>query len=243
MEKTHNTIKILSIVPALNEEKNIAKVVRQLKEHPLKVDVLVVNDGSVDRTAEIARETGAIVVDMPFNVGIGGAVQTGFIFADRKNYNVALQFDGDGQHNVDEIEKIIRPILNNEADVVIGSRYKQNSGYNTPVMRRLGMIIFATVNSLIIRQRIADNTSGFRAYNKKAIRFLSKDYPSDYPEPEAVVLLGRSGFQLMEVPVSMSQREHGKSSINSLHSVYYMIKVLLAIFIDIFRYEVKREKM
>jgi hypothetical protein len=154
-----------------------------------------------------------------------------------------MQVDGDGQHNVAEVDKIIGPIERGEGDVIIGSRYKTESGYAAPRMRRFGMLIFSFVNSIIIRQKVADNTSGFRAYNKRAIAFLADDYPSDYPEPEAVVLLGRSNFKIVEVSVYMNQREHGKSSINSLSAVYYMSKVLLAIFVDMFRYSPKRNNV
>lgn len=232
--------RILAIVPALNEERNVGRVVAQLRDHPKRIDVLVVDDGSTDATAEVARSQGARVISLPFNLGIGGAVQTGFKYAAQHGYDVAIQVDGDGQHDVNEIDKLLGPLLAGEADVVIGSRYVGHATYQAPVMRRIGMLIFALVNSLIIRQRVADNTSGFRAFNRRAIAFLARDYPADYPEPEAVVLLGRSGFRLTEVPVNMNQRLHGRSSIDSFQAVYYMIKVLLAVLVDVFRYSPKR---
>jgi len=240
MRKQTSSSKILAIVPALNEEQNIGKVVKNIVSHPRGIDVIVIDDGSIDQTAAVACTHGAKVIKLPYNIGIGGAVQTGFKYARQHEYDIAMQIDGDGQHDVNEIDKIITPLEDGMGDVIIGSRYKADSGYSSPIMRRIGMIIFALVNSIIIRQRIADNTSGFRAYNKRAIHFLADDYPSDYPEPEAVVLLGRSNFKLVEVPVFMNQREHGKSSINTFGAVYYMIKVLLAIFMDMFRYTPKK---
>ncbi len=234
--------RILAIVPALNEEQNVGKVVAQLRAHPRGIDVLVVDDGSTDNTAAVARGQGARVISLPFNLGIGGAVQTGFKYAQRHDYDIALQVDGDGQHDVGEIDKLLEPLLGGAADVVIGSRYVGTATYKAPLMRRLGMIIFSLVNSLIIRQQVADNTSGFRAFNRRAIDFLARDYPADYPEPEAVVLLGRSGFRLVEVPVHMHQRQHGRSSIDSFQAAYYMIKVLLAVLVDLFRYSPKRQE-
>ncbi|MBC7185663.1 MAG: glycosyltransferase family 2 protein [Calditrichaeota bacterium] len=240
MSTGNETPRILAIVPALNEERNVGRVVAQLRAHPRAIDVLVVDDGSTDNTAAVARAQGARVISLPFNLGIGGAVQTGFKYAQRHGYDIAVQVDGDGQHDVREIDKLLEPVLSGEADVVIGSRYKGAVTYRAPFMRRVGMVIFALVNSLIIRQRVADNTSGFRAFNRRAILFLARDYPADYPEPEAVVLLGRSGFRLMEVAVNMNQRLHGRSSIDSFQAMYFMIKVLLAVVVDLFRYSPQR---
>ena len=230
-------MKILAIVPSFNEEENIAGVIESIKrENPL-VDVLVVNDGSNDTTGAVAQSSGlARVVNLPCNLGIGGAVQTGFIFAKREGYDIAFQFDGDGQHIASEIKKILDPVKNNYADVVIGSRFcGDGGGYRSSLSRRLGIKVFEIVNSLLIKQKITDNTSGFRAYNRRAIHFLARNYPMDYPEPEAVLILGRNGFRLREIPVLMRERKGGRSSISGTGSLYYMIKVLLALLVCCFR--------
>ena len=224
-------MKILAIVPSFNEEENIAGVIESIKRADPLVDILVVNDGSDDRTSAVAQSSGlARVVNLPCNIGIGGAVQTGFIFAKREGYDIAFQFDVDGQHIAPEIEKILAPVRNDLADVVIGSRFcKKDAGYRSTFSRRLGIKVFEIVNSALIRQRITDNTSGFRAYNRKAIEFLARNYPVDYPEPEAVLILGKNGFRLKEVSVLMRERARGRSSISGIVSLYYMIKVLLAL--------------
>jgi glycosyltransferase involved in cell wall biosynthesis len=227
--------KRLVIVPAFNEEGNIGQVVDDILGTGLQLDVVVIDDGSHDRTSEIARAHGARVISLPFNLGIGGAVQTGLKFAHRHGYEVAIQIDGDGQHVPAEIPRLLAPLQRREADVTIGSRYLGSRHYRTPFMRRLGMMIFSAVNSVLIGQRITDNTSGFRAFNRGAIEFLSNHYPSDYPEPETVVMLGRNGFRLQELAVEMRPRTNGESSIGSWRAAYYMIKVLLAIIIDVFK--------
>lgn len=229
--------RILAIVPAYNEEHSIAKVIEDLKSIQLPLDILIVNDGSTDNTSIAARQTGNVkVIDLALNLGIGGAVQTGFIYACQNNYDIAIQFDGDAQHVACEIEKIVTPVISGEADVVIGSRFLENrSNYKTDFVRKLGIIIFQVVISVLNRKTITDCTSGFRAYNKKAIKLLSEYYPVDYPEPEAVILLLRNGFILKEVMVDMKQRWNGISSISLFDGVYYMIKVLLAIFMTVLR--------
>ncbi len=231
--------RILVIVPAYNEELNIGKVVRSIKDTFLQDlvqnDVMVVNDGSKDSTKQEAEKSGSMVLDLPFNLGIGGAVQSGFRFAFEHGYDIAIQIDGDGQHDPAYINEIIQPILNNEADVVIGSRFLKTvkNGFRSTLMRRFGIKIFYFVNTIAIGQKITDNTSGFRAYNKKAIQYLKDHYPVDYPEPEAVVMLGKKKFRIREIPVIMKERAGGTSSITTVKSVYYMIKVLLAIFINL----------
>jgi hypothetical protein len=222
---------VVVIVPAYNEEEVIAKVIEELKTLDPSPDVLVINDGSTDQTGPVAKQTqNALVIDLPDNLGIGGAVQTGFKYASRSGYACAVQFDGDGQHIAAEIPKLLQALNEQNANLAIGSRFLgKNNGYQSTFARRIGIKVFRTVNSLLIRQTITDNTSGFRAYDKKAIDFLARHYPIDYPEPEAVILLGKNGFTMTEVPTEMRERQTGGSSIAGLYSIYYMIKVLLAI--------------
>ena len=228
---------ILLIVPAYNEEKNIAAVIEDLETLHVDVDILVINDGSTDKTAQFARSSGrARVVDLPKNLGIGGAVQTGFKYAARNNYQIAIQFDGDGQHRADEIPKLLRVLHEQGVNMVIGSRFLESqAGYRSTFARRIGIRLFQSVNSLLIGQRITDNTSGFRAYDRPAIAFLARNYPVDYPEPEAVILLGRNGFNIAEVFTPMRQRQGGDSSIAGIKGGYYMVKVLLAILMTALR--------
>ena len=234
--------KILVIVPAYNEEKNIRHVIEDIRSSVLPLDIVVVDDGSIDRTSEVARNSGVNVLTLPYNLGIGGAVQTGFRYANEYDYDIAIQFDGDGQHIAAEIDKLIEKIVDNSCDVVIGSRFLKDNGYRPPFARKLGIRIFTIINSLIVGQRITDNTSGFRAYNKAAIQFLSRNYPVDYPEPEAIILLSKNKFRIEEVPVRMQQRQYGDSSINTIRAIYYMIKVVLSILIGVFRKQERFEK-
>ena len=223
--------KTLIIVPAFNEAENIKSGVADIREDKKNCDVLVINDCSTDNTSGLSRKLeNCKIVDLPVNLGIGGAVQTGFKYASENGYKLVVQFDGDGQHNAAEIEKIIVPVQNGEADVVIGSRFlKKEPNFRSTFARRKGIFIFKIVNLILTGQKITDNTSGFRAYNKRAIEFLSQNYPEDYPEPESVVLLGRNGFRIKEVPVNMKERQNGSSSIYGLRIPYYMFKVLLSV--------------
>lgn len=227
----------LIIVPAYNEGDNIASVIQSLHQGSDQWDILVINDGSRDQTSQAARATGlATVIDLPVNLGIGGGVQTGFKYAVANHYQVALQFDGDGQHRVDQIHKITEPIHQSKADMVIGSRFLlPTQGFQSTFARRIGIQIFKAVNSLLIGQKVTDNTSGFRAYSRAALEFLASDYPTDYPEPEAVILLGKHQFTIQEVSVEMLERQGGESSISGLKSIHYMVKVLLAIFMTSIR--------
>jgi len=229
---------ILVIVPAYNEEQNIAKVIDELTSVDIPLDIVVINDGSTDETSQISRSGNQVqVIDLQHNLGIGGAVQTGFKYAAQYGYDIAVQFDGDGQHLADEIPKLLDALKYSEnANMVIGSRFLElQQGYRSTFIRRLGIRLFQTVNSLLIGQRVTDNTSGFRAYDRKAIKFLARYYPDDYPEPEAVILLGRNGFQITEIFTLMRCRQGGSSSIGGIRGAYYMIKVLLAILMTALR--------
>ncbi|WP_418792018.1 glycosyltransferase family 2 protein [Phosphitispora sp. TUW77] len=226
--------RVLVIIPAFNEERNLPGIIGRVREFA-GIDVIVINDGSEDATSAVARAAGAKVIDLPFNLGIGGAVQTGYLFAHKNDYDVAIQVDADGQHNPEDLLRIIGPVISGEADMVLGSRYVAKTGYKTPFARKIGMLVFSTVVSLINKQPLKDTTSGYRAVSKRVIRFFVDNYPTDYPEVEALVLLKKSGFSIKEVPVTMAPREYGKSSITPIKSIYYMIKVLLAIFMNLLR--------
>ena len=230
-----NYPKTLVIIPALNEEASIAHVIGLIHEHAPWADVAVINDGSIDRTAAIAQDNGAIVLSEPYNVGIGAAVQTGFIYAERNGYQVTVQNDGDGQHDPSEIPRLVGDLMASGADLVVGSRYIEDRGYITPRSRRTGILILAHVISFVTRQRVTDPTSGFRASSRRTIALCAHLYPHDYPEPEALVMLYRAGLKLREIPVTMNPRYGGTSSITPIKSGLYMIKVLLAIVIDVMR--------
>lgn len=232
MESKNRT---LIIIPAYNEEGSVGKVVKEVKLYLPGADTLVVNDGSTDLTSLKARTAGAIVLDLPFNLGIGGAMQAGYKFALEKKYDIAIQVDGDGQHNPIEIPKLLKGLEEREVDMVIGSRFIGDSEFKSSMMRRVGISIFSKVISLIVGQKITDPTSGFRAVNQKTIRLFSTDYPQDYPEPEVLVLLHQCGLKMAEVPIVMNERYAGESSITKIRSIYYMVKVLLAIFVDCFK--------
>jgi hypothetical protein len=228
--------KTLVIIPAYNEEGSVEKVVEEVRHHLPQAEILVVNDGSIDVTSSKARASGATVLDLPFNLGIGGAMQAGYKYACEKGYDIAIQVDGDGQHNPKEIGKLLKVLEEKQVDMAIGSRFVGDSTeYIASVMRRVGITLLSKVLSMIVGQKITDPTSGFRAVNRKAIRLFALDYPQDYPEPEAVVLAHQCGLRMEEVPVGMSQRHAGESSITKIRSIYYMAKVLLAILVDCFK--------
>ncbi|WP_284036340.1 glycosyltransferase family 2 protein [Neobacillus sp. 114] len=224
-------MKILAIVPAYNEEQGIRHVVEHFKNIDY-VDILVINDCSKDKTSLVCRELGLNVIDLPANLGIGGAVQTGYKYALNNGYDIAIQVDGDGQHNPSYIKQLIQPIMDGDADLVIGSRYLNKEGFQSTRVRRVGIQYFTFLINLLHKKKITDPTSGFRAANKKVIELFSQRYPIDYPEPESIVYLLRNEYNIQEVPVIMNERMGGESSINAIKSVYYMIKVSLAIIID-----------
>lgn len=226
----------LVIVPAFNEAAAIAATIADIRAGFPEAAIVVVNDGSRDSTSAAARNSGVAVLDLPCNLGIGGSVQAGLKYAVRRGYDIAVQVDGDGQHPAAEIPKLIAPILNGQADVVIGSRFLPGSeGFRSTRERRAGIFLLGILNRLFIRQKISDATSGFRAYNREALAILAQAYPRDYPEPEAVVLLARRGFRLLEVPVTMRERQGGTSSIHGWRPYYYMVKVILSLSIEMLR--------
>ena len=225
----------IAIIPAFNEEQTIARVIDEIRAFDPGFAIVVVDDGSIDRTALTAERQGVAVLRLPFNLGIGGAVQTGYQYARDNGYELALQVDGDGQHDPQEISALVGPILDGSADMVVGTRFAAGGGYRGTRLRRLGIHLFAGVVSLMVRQRVTDTTSGFRAVNRKGIRLFAAEYPHDYPEVEATVVLSRHHLRMVEVPVVMRIRETGNSSITAFRSVYYMVKVLLALFIGLFR--------
>jgi len=224
-----------AIVPAYNEAHSIAGVVSELRATQPDFEIVVIDDGSTDETASVARRAGAEVVQLPFNLGIGGAVQTGIEWARRRGCELAVQVDGDGQHDPREIDKLLEPILAGRSDVVVGTRFAGEGTYRPSVARRIGIGVFAGLVSLIVRQRVTDTTSGFRAMNDRAIELFADEYPYDYPEVEATVLIFRHRLRLVEVPVTMRQRAAGRSSITVFRSLYYMGKVSLALFVGLLR--------
>lgn len=226
----------LAVIPAYNESQTLRTVVDAIRSDAPEFDILVIDDGSTDRSAEIAESAGVAVVRHPFNLGIGGAVQSGFQYAEAHGYDYMVQVDGDGQHCAEEIGTLIRVMEEDPTvDMVCGSRFLRNNGYPAPMSRRTGIHIFAFLLSRIVGQRVSDPTSGFRLYNRRAIRLFARDYPHDYPEVEAVLMVHWHRLRMREVPVKMLQRGGGVSSIRSGKSAYYMLKVLLAIFIGLAR--------
>ena len=221
--------KILVAVPAFNEEKAIAQVIADIKTALPSADILVINDASLDDTSARAKAAAVKVIDLPVNLGIGGAVQTGFRYARRMGYHYMLQIDGDGQHVPKEAAKLYQAMLDTQSDMVIGSRFLEIKSYRTTYLRRLGIKLFYVLFRVLINARITDSTSGFRIYNQKSIELLAKHYSDDYPEPDAIIFLRKNGLKVAEVGVEMRAREHGSSSITSLKSPYYMAKVLLSI--------------
>jgi glycosyltransferase involved in cell wall biosynthesis len=227
----------LAVVPAYNEAGTIGPVLRSLREHAPHFDVLVVDDGSTDRTADLAARAGALLLRLPFNLGIGGAVQAGFAYAREHGYRRLVQVDADGQHDPAEIRRLEDALDSDPTvDMVCGSRFlTSDHRYPAPISRRTGIHVFAYMLSRIVGQRISDPTSGFRMYNRRAIELFARDYPHDYPEVEAVLMVHFHQLRLKEVPVRMYKRGGGASSITSGKSIVYMIKVLLAIVVGLVR--------
>ncbi|MCC6758281.1 MAG: glycosyltransferase family 2 protein [Candidatus Omnitrophica bacterium] len=245
--------KILVILPAYNESGNIGATIGELKALDFRFDVIVIDDGSKDATAAEALNAGARVVSLPFNLGIGGAVQTGFLYALRNGYDIAVQVDGDGQHDAQYLKVILAPVLEEKADIAVGSRFMTEDAmsegmprpsgrgvgpqlsWRSSFVRRIGIRFFAWLISGLTGFSVSDPTSGFRAFNAKAVKIFAEDYPQDFPEPESIMSANRFGLRLIEVPVQMRKRAHGHSSIRYFKTLYYMIKVTIAILLNMLK--------
>ena len=226
----------LAIVPALNEAASVGRVVDEIRNFAPDFEILVVDDGSEDETAAVARSHGARVVTLPFNLGIGGAVQTGYRYAYEHGFDVAVQIDADGQHDAAELPALLEPLLAGRADVAIGSRFAGVAGYRASAARRFGGRVFAAAISGLVGQPLTDTTSSFRAINRRGIRAFAADYPHGFLETvEATVLAARHGLRLAEVPVAMRDRAVGRSSLTGPRSLFYTFKVLVAVFVGLFR--------
>ena len=228
-------IKSIVIIPAYNEEKSIVKTVQDICEHAPEFDYVIINDCSTDQTLSVCRKHHLHVLNLPVNLGIGGAVQTGFLYAYKNGYDYAVQFDGDGQHDAQYLQKMRDYMIEQNADMLIGSRFLEKEGFQSTGMRRFGIRYFSALIKLLTGQKITDPTSGMRMINRDILAMYSESYPKDYPEPESVVAIINSGKKVMEYPVIMRKRTEGTSSISPLKSVYYMIKVSLAIFLEMLR--------
>ena len=222
-------MKKLAIIPAYNEEKSILQVVDDIRQNAPGFDYVVINDCSTDNTKEVCRENGLNFVDIPVNLGIGGAVQTGYRYAVEKNYEIAVQFDGDGQHDAAYLNEMAEYLVDNECDMVIGSRFIKKEGFQSSVMRQIGIRYFRVLIKLLTGKVITDATSGMRMVGSDLIREFANDYPRDYPEPESTTAMLLKKKKIEEYPVKMRARSEGVSSISPLKSVYYMIKVTLSI--------------
>jgi len=229
-------MKVLVIIPAYNEELNIKNTCEKLEKIKDKLDFeldyIVINDGSLDNTEKVCLDNKLPMISLVHNLGIGGAVQTGYKHALKNDYDIAIQFDGDGQHDANYIKNLVEPIVSGEAQMTIGSRYvSELSEFKSTKIRQLGITILSFILKITTGKKIYDMTSGFRAVNKDIIKIFSSDYPNDYPEPETIVGVIKKGYIVKEIPVKMHEREHGKSSITPLKSIYYMVKVSYAMIV------------
>ena len=234
--------KVLLIIPAYNEAENIEKVINNIVQNYPQYDYVIVNDGSRDDTEEICLKNHYQVLNLPLNLGIGGAVQTGYRYALKNHYDIAIQIDGDGQHDIAYVEKLIEPIISGSADLTIGSRFIEREGFQSSVTRRMGISLLSGLIHVLCLKKVRDVTSGFRAVNEKFIKIYAENYPSDYPEPEAIVAAIMHRGRIEEVPVIMKERMAGNSSINLKRSVYYMVKVTLAILVCRISFGIRRGK-
>ena len=234
--------KLLIIIPVFNEEENLQGLINSFKNISLNIeyDILFINDCSTDKSLQLINSSGYNFLDLPVNLGIGGAMQTGYIFALNNNYNYAIQIDGDGQHPPSEIMKLLTQIQKNNCDVVIGSRYLKNEGFQSTVMRRIGINFLSRIIKIITKKKVKDVTSGLRLFNEKAIKIAATYYPDEYPEPESIVLFDCYNLKISEVAVSMKERRGGVSSIRHLLSIYYMFKVSLAIVFSFIKFKSRK---
>lgn len=230
--------KVLIIIPAYNEENAIRDVIYDIREHVPDADLVVINDGSTDDTEQIALSCGAKVLTVPFNVGIGGGMQIGYIYAKQIGYDYAVQMDADGQHRAADLPGLLERAHN--YDLMIGSRFVEETEYRSSPMRRLGILFFSWLVTFMTGQKFTDTTSGFRVAGSRAIALFADYYPTDYPEVESIIYLKRRGCRITESRVNMRQRETGRSSITPVRSVYYMIKVTLSVFMSAVRYRNRR---
>ena len=228
-------MKTLVIIPAFNEEETLRGVISGIRASLPQADILVVNDGSTDSTGNIAKEGGVWVLEHPYNMGIGATMQTGFLYALRNGCDIAIQVDGDGQHHPESLPSLIKPLIDGRANLVIGSRYLINGGFKSTLLRKLGIKFFTFLIWIFTRKRVTDPTSGFRAVDQKGIALYAKEYPSDYPEVEALISASKNGLQFQEIPTMMRHRQGGTSSIGILSALYYVVKVTLSISIGSFR--------
>ena len=235
METDPRAPQVLIIVPAYNEERSLPRVLAAIKEKAPAYDVLVVNDGSSDGTSGAARAGGASVIDLSFNLGIGGAIQTGFKYALRQGYRLVVQVDADGQHPPEEIQKLVEPVLRDAYDVVIGSRFLERTDYRGSRRRRLMIAFLSWLCSRFAGGMITDCTSGFRAFSHRAVAFLASNYDAEYPEPKSIPALARRGMRIKEVSVNMRERASGISSLSGLKALLYAMNVTLALLVDSIR--------
>ena len=235
-------MKCLIIIPAYNESENIEKVINNMIESCPQYDYIIVDDGSTDNTKEICRQNHYQVLTLSVNMGIGGAVQTGYRYALENDYDVAVQIDGDGQHDVAYLEGMLELIEEGEADIVIGSRFMEKEGFQSSQVRRIGIRFLSLLGWILTGVRVKDITSGYRLVNRRFINIFARDYPADYPEAEALVIAAVYSGKIRECPVVMKERENGTSSITPMRSIYYMTKVTLAMLIRRLSFGVRREK-
>ena len=238
-----NTKNTLVIIPAHNESKTIGKIIARIKNHLHDTDILIINDGSTDNTVEIVKDCGVNVISLPFNMGYGIALQTGYKYAWGRGYKCILQMDADGQHEPKSLNSLLNAIKKDKEDIIIGSRFLSGSDYQTSSIRRLGIIVFSKITSFIIGQKITDPTSGFQAINRQALRFfISRFYPSDYPDADVIISLHLAGFRIKEVPVVMYSAINKKSIHSGLKPFYYVFKMFLSILMIFLRKKYKKEK-